>query len=89
MGTEAGGSFLRTEGVSVLDEATLDKIATDTKGKYYRAENTETLVDTFNEILASSNQSTPINLSQPLLVIALVLLFSEWGLISTKFRSVP
>lgn len=89
VGTTQGGSFLDSNATSTLDQASLRQIASQTKGEYFRASSAQSLVDTFNQILAASNQRTPINLSQVLLIIAILLLFLEWGLISTKYRSVP
>ena len=87
--TQQGGRFLRVEGISTVDEKSLTQIAAETGGSYFRADSNQKLSDTFNDILSSSRQKTPIALSHFMLLIALVLLFSEWGLISTKFRSIP
>ncbi len=89
IGTEQGGSFLQTGSSTSIDEESLKEIAQKTNGKYFRASSTQDLIDTFNEILSSSNQRTPISLSQALLIVAILFLFLEWGLISTKYRSVP
>ncbi len=87
--TAEGGKYLRVEGLSTIDEPTLQKIASKTGGRYFRADSSQKLTDTFNDILASSRQRTPVTLSHYLLLVALVMLFFEWGLISTKYRSIP
>lgn len=87
--TAAGGNYLRVEELSTIDEPTLKKIASNTGGLYFRADSTQKLSQTFNDILSSSKQKSPIYMSQYLLLIALILIFTEWGLISTKFRSIP
>ena len=87
--TPEGGTFLRTESVSTLDEESLKHIADATEAKYFRAESAQNITTSFEEILTSGAQNIPTNLSNVLLLIGVALLFGEWGLISTKFRSVP
>ncbi|MEK6968232.1 MAG: vWA domain-containing protein [Nanoarchaeota archaeon] len=87
--TAEGGQFLRTEGISTIDEPTLQKISTETGGYYSRVESSQKLTDTFNDILSSSRQKSPVNISHFMLLTALIMIFMEWGLISTKFRSIP
>lgn len=75
---------------AVYDENTLLRLANDTGGKYYDAKNNDQLQKAFNEILQASNKAfIGIDLGPGLLIIALALLFLEWGLISTRFRALP
>lgn len=75
---------------AVYDENTLFRLANETGGKYYDAKNNDQLQSAFNEILMASNKAfIGIDLGPGLLIIALALLFLEWGLISTRFRALP
>lgn len=87
--TPEGGKFLRVEAISTLDEPSLIKIAEATEGKYFRVESAQNITTSFDEILSANVQKIPINLSKIFLLAGVALLFLEWGLISTKFRSVP
>lgn len=75
---------------AVYDENTLLKVANETGGKYYDAKSNEQLQAAFNEILLASNEAfIGIDLGPGLLILALSLIFLEWGLISTRFRALP
>jgi Ca-activated chloride channel family protein len=75
---------------AVYDENTLFRLANETGGKYYDAKNNAQLQAAFNEILQASNKAfIGIELGPGLLIVALALLFLEWGLISTRFRALP
>jgi len=87
--TLVGGKFSKVEAISKLDEDTLKLIAQNTGGKYYRAESKEELQQAYSDISASTEQKISINLQLPLLLAALFLLFVEWGLINTKYRTLP
>lgn len=89
MATTTGGQFSQIEAISRLDEDTLKLIASNTGGIYYRAENQEELQQAYNDIAGSTEQKVSSNLQLPLLLIALFLLFVEWGLINTKYRTLP
>ena len=89
IGTEEGGTFIKGDLLSKLDELTLIDIAQKTEGKYYRAEDEESLANAFEEISSNSQQKIPVNLSMGLMMTALALLFIEWGMINTKYRTLP
>ncbi len=89
IGTEEGGTFLRGGIISTLDDQTLIEIADKTGGMYYRAENEESLTHAFNEISEVSQKKIPVDISMGLMMLALALLFIEWGLINTKYRTLP
>ncbi|MEM4637946.1 MAG: VWA domain-containing protein [Candidatus Woesearchaeota archaeon] len=75
---------------AVYDENTLLKIANETGGSYYDAKNNEQLQLAFEEIFKASNQAyIGIKLGPGLMILALALIFLEWGLISTRFRALP
>lgn len=87
--TKKGGSFSRIEAVSKLDEETLKKIATQTGGKYYKAETKQQLINAYNEIGATKKAMVSIRFQLIFMLAALFLLFVEWGLINTKYRTLP
>ncbi|MGV8150117.1 MAG: VWA domain-containing protein [Candidatus Woesearchaeota archaeon] len=75
---------------AVYDENVLFRIANETGGRYYDAKNNDQLQNAFADILRTSNEAfIGIDLGPGLLILALALLFLEWGLISTRFRAMP
>lgn len=89
IGTKEGGTFIKGDLLSKLDEPTLIEIAQKTGGKYYKAENEEELAKAFDDISSSAEEKIPINLSMGFMMTALALLFIEWGMINTKYRTLP
>ncbi len=93
LGTKEGGKFLNTSVdtslISKLDEDSLMKIAEETKGKYFKAENPEILKQAFKEIASYRDKVITINISWALLIIALIILATEWVLLYTVFRTIP
>lgn len=89
VGTEQGGSFVRTNLISTLDEETLENIASRTGGEYFRADDKETLLEAYRNIATFTKERIPIHLQLPLLLISLALIFLEWGLINTRYRTLP
>jgi Ca-activated chloride channel family protein len=87
--TAAGGRFKDIEAVSTIDEETLKNIAIATGGTYFRAESKEQLRAAYEEVAKTSIKKIPIKLSTPCLMASLLLLFFEWALINTKFRTIP
>jgi Ca-activated chloride channel family protein len=79
-----------------IDEETLKKIADNTRGKYYRADNTERLQAIYNEIDSLEKTEKEIRKFQqhrelfPWFVAAgLVLLVMEWVLRNSVWRRLP
>ena len=89
MATEAGGKFSKVEAISTIDEAALSQIATSTGGKYYPAISLESINQAYDEISKQSEKKVSFPLQLPLMLAALFLLFLEWGLINTKYRTLP
>ena len=87
--TEQGGRFLRIDAVSRIDEPTLKAIASSTGGSYYPAADKAALIKAFRDATTSSTEVISTKLSFIFLLIALALIFVEWGLISTKYKTVP
>lgn len=75
---------------AVYNEDTLKQISNGTGGHYFKAMNKEALEQAYKDISEASKKGIiPVKLSYSLMLIALLLLFIEWGLISTRFRKVP
>jgi len=90
IGTEQGGKFtLGNDVTSTLDETVLMAIANATEGSYYKVDSGDKLQDAYKNILQVGNKKIRTNLSILLLIIALVLLFIEWSLLNTKYKTIP
>jgi Ca-activated chloride channel family protein len=91
IGTESGGRFpeMNLSFVSVIDSETLSKIASDTQGRYYEAKNESALAAAYKEIATSNVKKIPLNISLIFLATGVILLFVEWGLLNTKYRTLP
>ncbi|MFH1849603.1 MAG: VWA domain-containing protein [archaeon] len=87
--TDVGGTYIRDNLVSTIDEATLGTIASETGGAFYRAQNTDELALAYDEIGRTTKEKIPIRLQLPLLTAAIILIFVEWGLINTRYRTLP
>jgi len=75
---------------SVFDETALQKIANETGGTYYYAGNNQELDATYKDILTNTKEAyiaVPMDLI--LALTALIVIFVEWGMISTRFRGLP
>ena len=75
--------------VSKLDSDTLKMIANQTYGNYYESKNESQLSEIYEEIALSSTKKISMNLSIVFLISALILLFVEWGMINTRYRTLP
>jgi Ca-activated chloride channel family protein len=75
---------------SVYNNNVLQDISNQTGGQFFEIKDEASLqkaeIDINN---ASESALVPVELAPGLMLIALCLLFSEWGLISTRFRKVP
>jgi Ca-activated chloride channel family protein len=89
IGTSEGGVFPNLTFVSKLDEQTLQYIANSTGGDYYTAKNETDLSGIYKKIATASEKKISFNVSLWLLFLALITLFTEWGLINTRYRTIP
>jgi Ca-activated chloride channel family protein len=89
IGTEEGGALPNLTFVSKLDTDTLKIISNSTGGTYYGARNETELSNVYREIALSSVQKISVNLSLLFLFLAIIMLFAEWGLANTKYRTLP
>ncbi|MBU1850381.1 MAG: VWA domain-containing protein [Nanoarchaeota archaeon] len=75
---------------SVYNENNLVEISNSTRGFYFQAEDNEKLVTAYEEIANDSKRANlSIDITMGLMIAAIILLFLEWALISTRFRSIP
>ncbi len=89
MATEKGGSYIKSDIISTIDNTTMTQISQSTGGIYYLAENNEKLDSSFNEIITTSQEKVMVRMQLPLLLFALALIFLQWGMINTKYRTLP
>jgi len=87
IGTPEGGTT--SYGVSKLDEDTLQAAAYNTGGQYFRAEDQSSLTETMNTIITLKTKRVAINLTQYLILAALVLFVIEYILVNTRYRILP
>jgi Ca-activated chloride channel family protein len=88
--TASGASLPGTTALSTIDETTLRFIANATGGSYVHSENAEDLKNAYNTFSYNSLESDlPIYLRLPFIILTLLILFVEWVLINTKFRTIP
>ena len=89
IGTIGGGMVPGIEMTSTIDDEVLTEISQITNGKYFRVQSDEKLKETYKEIAASSEANIPIKMRLYLILSAIFMVFIEWGLLNTKFRSIP
>lgn len=75
---------------SIYNQENLEYIANQTGGVYLKAESRDELLAAYESIGLESKQSLlKVDLAPGLTLLVLALLFFEWGIISTRFRSIP
>ncbi|MBI2662945.1 VWA domain-containing protein [Candidatus Woesearchaeota archaeon] len=90
--TEEGGQFPGLEDVEAvltLDESSLIEISTATGGKYFRAVDEDSLINSYQQIASSSIRRISTDLTLFFMITAFSLLFIEWLLSNSKLRILP
>ena len=87
--TKEGGRVPGLTYVSSLDEDALTNISAKTGGVYYRVENETELAELYKRLAITSKHKLSENVTVHTLFIAFIFLFLEWGLLNTKFRTIP
>lgn len=87
--TEGGGRFQDIEFVSKLDDEALSQMAESTGGRFFRVGSIQDMDNAFSDIAMSIEKKVPVRLSVSFLIVAMVLLFFEWLMINTKYRTIP
>jgi len=90
VGTGAGGSIegLR-DVVFVPSDADLRQVAQETGGEYFKAENVSGLSAAFGTLSNPTQRRQSLLLSVPAMIFAFLLVFADWGLSVTRYRSIP
>lgn len=89
VGTPEGGLLQGTNVTLKIDEATLQNIAEQTGGRYYKAESGDQLMQAYRDIAIVSETKVSLHLATAFLLIGLILLTIEWSLLNTKYRTLP
>jgi len=87
--TEKGGSVPFLNLTSRLDEELLRKVAKETGGNFFLAQDTAALTEAFRQIASANEKNLSVNISWIMLVIAISLLGFEWILINTMYKTIP
>ena len=88
--TESGGSLPGLTSISTLDDKNLKFIAESTGGSYIHSESKDELINAYQSFNYESLESKiPIYMRLPFILITLVMLFVEWILVNTKYRTIP
>lgn len=90
VGSRNGGSIdgLR-DVVFRLDEADLQRAATETGGAYYRAETPSQISDALAVLNSPVQRQESLELDTYAMLFAFLLVFAEWGLSITRYRVIP
>jgi len=72
-----------------LNETDLQEIADQTGGKYYRAETRQQLADALAQVTVPGTMHEQLSLSAPLMMFSFLLVFIDWGMSVTKYRTIP
>ena len=90
IGTEGGGSFVEGSDIlSKLDEDTLIQIAEETGGRYFKVSNLDEMKTAFRSVASFRKKRIGSNLTISFMLFALIGLLIEWGLMNSKYRSLP
>jgi len=87
--TLEGGHYLQGSEVSILDEQSLQQVSQITGGKYLRAENPTAIAESLGSIASTAQGYYSVDLSGGLLLLSIGVLFIEWGLVTTRFKTIP
>jgi Ca-activated chloride channel family protein len=90
VGSVQGGEAADIPGIKfTLDDADLKRAAEGTGGQYFRAESQGQLYDALAYIGKNAVRSQSMPLAVPMMMLAFVLVFVDWGLSVTRYRTIP
>jgi len=72
-----------------LNETDLVLASAETNGKYFRAETRQQMADALSKVSVPGTMHKQIPLTVPLMMLSFLLVFLDWGLSATKYRSIP
>ncbi len=75
--------------ISKLDEERLKNIAESTNGRFFKITSQESIKEAFSLILDIKKEKVILDISVYLMLYGLILVFLEWGLQNTKYRTLP
>ncbi len=87
VGTKEGG--MMEDMITTIDEDGLKYIASASGGEFFRAASIDELKEAYKEIASTTEQKVSFNLSLVFIMLALALIFLEWALINTRYRTIP
>jgi Ca-activated chloride channel family protein len=87
IGTPEGGKT--SYGMSKVDEESLQSVAFNTNGRFFRATNTDELASSFNDIIEYKVRNVSFDLSKYLIICAILLFVVEYLLINTRYKIFP
>jgi Ca-activated chloride channel family protein len=88
--TEEGGILPGVGVLSTLDEAMLYRVANSTGGHYTHSANKDDLVNAFKSFTYEQSEGKiPIRMRLHLMMIVFAILFFEWVLVNTRYRTIP
>lgn len=83
--------YLQDIGLPALyDRETLKRISSITSGSYYEVKNTAEIASAFVDIVNKSEEGrAKFEIYNLFFIISFILLLIEWGVLNTRFRSIP
>lgn len=84
IGTSEGGEA--SFGISKLDEDTLDALAYNTDGVFFKAESEEELFESLSDAILSTRQKVTLNMTGYLITAVIILFSIEFYLINSRYR---
>lgn len=87
--TKEGGNVSGINLISKIDEELLVRMSNETNGKFFIADNPESMKAAFRKIASSTEKQVTLNISWMLLVAAIALLGLEWIFINTIYKTIP
>jgi Ca-activated chloride channel family protein len=90
VGSLQGGEAANIPGIKfTLDDTDLKRVAEGTGGQYFRAESPGQLYDALAYIGRNAVRDQAIPLDVPVMMVAFALVFVDWGLLVTRYRTIP
>jgi Ca-activated chloride channel family protein len=90
VGSSTGGDIGGSKDLFfTLDEDGLRRAAVSTGGDYARAQNAQELRDAFANLTATGTKMQALKLGIYFMFFAFILVFIDWGLSITRYRSIP
>ncbi len=89
IGTEEGAVLANTTFYVGVDVETLEMLANETGGSFYRTKTGQELRETFELIASGSDRKISVDMTSYLMLLALALFLAELVLVNTKYRTIP